>query len=55
MWTDASSVLYQATGNRAYYKKITILVPKTWKSETYAGAKTETYDKVRVLRFQKFT
>ena len=33
MFTEGSKYLYEATRNRAYFKEVTILVPKTWSSK----------------------
>ena len=45
MWTDASSALYEASYNHAYFRNITILVPTTWDhNEEYQVAYTENYD-----------
>ncbi|XP_070559830.1 calcium-activated chloride channel regulator 4A-like [Ptychodera flava] len=50
MFTDASSLLYQATKQRAYFKDITILIPKTW-SDSYTNvlATTEIFDTANVI------
>ena len=43
-FTAASSYLYTATKNRAYFKDITILVPQTWPHrDQYGDAVTETF------------
>ena len=33
MFTEASKYLYKATQKRAYFRNVTILVPKTWRSK----------------------
>ena len=39
----ASSVLYRATGNRAYFKDVRILVPESWSKITANASTWETY------------
>ena len=48
-FTAASSYLYTATKNRAYFKDITILVPQTWPDrDAYGDAVTETFDTAQI-------
>ncbi|XP_076809993.1 calcium-activated chloride channel regulator 3A-1-like [Clavelina lepadiformis] len=47
--TDASSVLFKATDNRAYFGEITILVPEKWTTGTYKAARNESYGKAGIL------
>ncbi|XP_070559929.1 calcium-activated chloride channel regulator 1-like [Ptychodera flava] len=50
MLTDASSLLYQATKQRAYFKDITILIPRTWSDNiTNVLATTEIFDTANVI------
>ena len=42
--TKASSELYGATRQRAYFKSVTILVPQTWNLDEAEAAVDETYD-----------
>ena len=47
IWTDASRVLFEATRNSAYFRKIKILVPTTWNTTgPYDVAGTESYNQV---------
>lgn len=49
-WTEASKDLFIATGNRAYFKEIKILVPRTWTEKSYdTVAGSENYDQVSEL------
>lgn len=42
---NASSYLYTATRNRAYFKNITILIPSTWQDKAmYQSATSQTFD-----------
>ncbi|XP_062412568.1 calcium-activated chloride channel regulator 1-like [Sardina pilchardus] len=48
MLNDASNYLYNAVGNRFYFKEVTILVPANW-SGSYDKATTQRYDKAHVI------
>lgn len=46
----ASPALFQATKRRAYFRNITILVPKTWERQpTYKPAGRESFDTANVI------
>lgn len=46
LFNEASSTLFKATGFRAYFKDVTILVPTNWTVPGAEAAKTESYEKV---------
>ncbi|XP_078582531.1 calcium-activated chloride channel regulator 4A-like [Branchiostoma floridae x Branchiostoma japonicum] len=49
VFTEASEELYSATKNRAFFKEIKILIPKTWsKKEGYLLAGTETFERANI-------
>eukprot|EP00058_Branchiostoma_floridae_P014524 XP_002600012.1 hypothetical protein BRAFLDRAFT_74129 [Branchiostoma floridae] len=49
VFTEASEELYSATKNRAFFKEIKILIPKTWsKKEEYLLAGTETFERANI-------
>nr|XP_039271529.1 calcium-activated chloride channel regulator 3A-1-like [Styela clava] len=48
-WTDASRDLFRATNKRAYFEKITILVPKTWTNGNYDRSDGESYKRAEVV------
>lgn len=48
---DASQVLFQATGYRAYFKEVTILVPTSWNMPTAQPATVESFDKASLSIF----
>jgi calcium-activated chloride channel regulator 3/4 len=52
MITKASSILYVATRNRAYFKSVRILVPKEWDNVQAAFNTWETYT-VRIFNLNK--
>ncbi|KAI0208313.1 hypothetical protein LSAT2_007022 [Lamellibrachia satsuma] len=49
-FTGASSILFRATHNRVFFRRITILVPKSWQTRAnYEAATTETFNTADVL------
>ncbi|XP_039272202.2 calcium-activated chloride channel regulator 1-like isoform X1 [Styela clava] len=52
MMVDASADLFEATHKRAYFKEITILIPKTWTVGNYTDASKESY-KSADIRIEK--
>ena len=44
LFTSASAELYGATRQRAYFKEVTILLPKIWNLDEAEAAVDETYD-----------
>uniref|UniRef100_A0A8D2JCN4 Chloride channel accessory 2 n=1 Tax=Varanus komodoensis TaxID=61221 RepID=A0A8D2JCN4_VARKO len=49
MMTEASFYLFNATQGRVYFGSIKILIPATWKTNTYAKPKQEQYVKADVI------
>ncbi|CAH1799912.1 unnamed protein product [Owenia fusiformis] len=50
VFTDASALLYQVTRKRAYFKDITILVPKTWSDDpSYQPISKESFEKSDIV------
>ncbi|XP_070559947.1 calcium-activated chloride channel regulator 1-like [Ptychodera flava] len=50
IFTGASSALYQATKNRAFFKEITILLPNTWSDDlTSIEATNEIFDAANII------
>ncbi|XP_059122364.1 calcium-activated chloride channel regulator 3A-1-like [Peromyscus eremicus] len=50
MVTQASAYLFEASKGRFYFRKVSILVPMTWKSKSeYLMPKRESYDKADVI------
>ncbi|PIK45470.1 putative epithelial chloride channel protein-like [Apostichopus japonicus] len=50
MIIDASSYLYRATKNRAFFKTVTILIPQTWVDKPiYEDPKNATFQKADVI------
>ncbi|KAM5256996.1 calcium-activated chloride channel regulator 1 [Ctenodactylus gundi] len=50
MVTQASPYLFKATGQRFYFKSVSILIPETWKTKPeYVRPKLETYKNADVL------
>ncbi|XP_062992777.1 calcium-activated chloride channel regulator 2-like [Elgaria multicarinata webbii] len=49
MMTEASFYLFNATHGRVYFGSIKILIPATWKANTYAKPKQELYTKADVI------
>ncbi|CAI9551528.1 unnamed protein product [Staurois parvus] len=56
MVAEGSNYLFQATGNRLYYKSVKILIPNTWTANsTYSRPKRESYDKADIIIADPFT
>ena len=50
MFTEGSKYLYEATRNRAYFKEVTILIPKTWTPKPeYKSPGNVTFDYADVI------
>ncbi|KAK4030134.1 Uncharacterized protein APZ42_033003 [Daphnia magna] len=49
MVEDASPVLYVATGDRAYFKSVRILIPNSWKDVEANVSSWETFEKADVI------
>uniref|UniRef100_A0A0P6FLQ1 Calcium-activated chloride channel regulator 4, 30 kDa form n=1 Tax=Daphnia magna TaxID=35525 RepID=A0A0P6FLQ1_9CRUS len=49
MILDASPVLYVATGDRAYFKSVLILIPQSWKDVEANASSWETFEKADVI------
>lgn len=50
MFIEASSYLYTATKQRAFFKNVTILVPQTWSSRPeYRQAGNESFDLADII------
>ncbi|XP_062412564.1 calcium-activated chloride channel regulator 1-like [Sardina pilchardus] len=49
MLKNASDYLYNAVGNRFYFKEVTITVPANWNATSYKKATTERYIKAHVF------
>ncbi|XP_039339079.1 calcium-activated chloride channel regulator 2-like isoform X2 [Mauremys reevesii] len=49
MITEASFYLFNATQRRVYFQNIKILIPATWKANSYGKPKHESYEKAEVI------
>ena len=46
LFNDASKALFKATGDRAYFRNVTILAPTSWNIDGAEPATIESFDKV---------
>uniref|UniRef100_A0A8C4W5C3 Chloride channel accessory 2 n=1 Tax=Gopherus evgoodei TaxID=1825980 RepID=A0A8C4W5C3_9SAUR len=49
MITEASFYLFNATQRRVYFQNIKILIPATWKANSYGKPKHDSYEKAEVI------
>ena len=49
VFTEASRFMFAATGNRMYFKKIKVVVPKTWSRKKYSNMSVPSLSKQYII------
>ncbi|XP_043114419.1 calcium-activated chloride channel regulator 3A-1-like [Puntigrus tetrazona] len=49
MFTEGSLYLYEALDKKVYFRETTILVPPQWNSKDFTKARTESFEKAKII------